>query len=154
MPHMTNKQKGIIALVIVVIVVFVIVLIRAKGTSVEVTPTPAAVEYAETVTVRHQYKGGVHTYAGDFRLPTPCHTLAGTIAAGSGRLINILTFTSTYPTDTQCAQVVTSKAFKLSVENRSDVRVEATFNGKPLRLNVIEVGPNENLDDFEVNYKG
>ncbi len=154
---MSNKQKTIVGLVILLVIVFVIVLIRSKGAAtVNETPndTTSVVEYADVVTVRHQYKNGVHTYAGDFRLPTPCHTLQSAIAAGSGRMVNFLTFTSTYPSDTMCAQVITTKGFKLSVENNPEAKVEATFNGKPLRLNIIEVGPNENLDDFEVNYKG
>ena len=47
-----------------------------------------------------------------------------------------------------------SPAFKVVFKAGESIQVSATLNGAPLRLNIFEVGQEEDLDTFEVFIKG
>lgn len=121
----------------------------------DTTQTPVAQdEYVQMVNVKHQYKDGRHIYVGEIDLPTPCHSLASAYNKDANNTTGYtLVFTST-STSEMCAQVITSKPFKLSFEAVKDILLSATLNGKKLRLNLFEVPDNQDLDSFNVNIKG
>ncbi|MEI6345963.1 MAG: hypothetical protein WCO79_01905 [bacterium] len=111
-------------------------------------------EYVQMVNVKHQYKNGRHTYVGEIDLPTPCHSLVSAYNKDANSTTGYtLVFTST-STSGMCAQVITSKPFKLSFAAIKNIIVSGTLNGKKLRLNLFEVPDNQNLDSFNVNIKG
>ena len=115
---------------------------------------PADNGYVQIVNVKHQYKGGTHTYAGEIDLPTPCDTLASSAVANAQDSSKYtLTFTSS-ASSSACAQVRTSKAFKISFKAGQTVTVEGTLNGKKLRLNLFEVRADQDLDSFDIYIKG
>ena len=121
----------------------------------DTTQTPVAQdEYVQMVNVKHQYKNGRHVYVGEIDLPTPCHSLASSYNKDANNTTGYtLVFTSTSSSE-MCAQVVTSKPFKLSFEAVKSILLSATLNGKKLRLNLFEVPDNQDLDSFNVNIKG
>ncbi len=123
----------------------------------ENTPsTPANPDngYVQIVNVKHQYKNGTHTYAGDIDLPTPCEKLTSSAVVDPQNSNKYtLTFTTTSTAQT-CAQVRTSKSFKLSFKAGKDITVEGTLNGKKLRLNMFEVRADQDLDSFDIYIKG
>lgn len=111
-------------------------------------------EYVQMVNVKHQYKGGRHTYVGSIDLPTPCHSLTSTYNKDTNSTTGYtLVFTSS-STAEMCAQVITSKPFKLSFDAVENILISGTLNGKKLRLNLFEVPLNQDLDSFNVNIKG
>ena len=108
-------------------------------------------EDVRTVDVRHQYKDGVHTYAGEIDLGTPCDTVDVEASLSDGT-VNLDFQTSS--TSEVCAQVITARRFKATVSGPENVSVMGTLNGESIRLNIFEVPLGEDLDDFEINTKG
>ena len=106
------------------------------------------------VTAKHAYQKGKHTFAGEVPLPTPCHILEQSIVASNDKKQIFITLISSIKTDEVCAQVITPARFKLVVDAKSDAKIITTFNGQVITLNMIEAGPDENLDNFELYIKG
>jgi hypothetical protein len=106
------------------------------------------------VTAKHAYRAGVHTIAGEIPLPTPCHVLeSSAIAAEDGSSIQVQ-FVSRTGEGEICAQVITPARFKLTAKANQKATFTGTFNGSPVTLNLIEAGPDEDLDAFELYIKG
>ncbi len=119
-----------------------------------VVTTPTDNGYVQIVNVKHQYKAGTHTYAGEIDLPTPCDTLKSE-AVKDATTANKFTLTFTTTKSSQvCAQVITSKPFKISFKADKDVTVDATLDGKKLRLNTYEVREDQDLDSYDIYIKG
>ncbi len=146
--------------IIIVVVIAIIVIGYGVVRSVLVTePTDQTASTTEQlpaeemriVTAKHQYKNGTHTFAGEIVMPTPCDALSWTTASTSESMT--IRFVSTSPTD-PCAQVITSQRFKVSFRGSASTTVQATLNNSPVRLNIIEAGGDENLDEFEIYIKG
>ena len=108
----------------------------------------------ETITAKHQYKNGKHIVAGEANSPTPCDILSAsaTVTKSLPEQVTI-NFTST-STDSLCAQVITSNRFKVEFSASENATVKATWNGKPVGLNLIPAGENEDLGNFELFIKG
>lgn len=108
------------------------------------------------VHAKHQFEDGVHTIAGEIDLPTPCYLLKSDVFVEiqepeTDRVL--VQFTTTGEAEI-CAQVITPARFKEAFHAQENAHIEATWNGKPVMLNLVEVGPEENLDDFELFLKG
>lgn len=146
---------GIIAIVVIALIVIGYGVTKSLFTSapseVASTTEQLPVEEMRIVTAKHQYKNGIHTYAGEIVMPTPCDALAWTVATTSDNAL--ISFTTTSPTD-PCAQVITSQRFKVSFRGSASTTVQATLNNAPVRFSVIEAGSDENLDNFEIYIKG
>ena len=106
------------------------------------------------VTAKHAYQNGEHIIAGEIPLPTPCHILesAGSVSADKKQVFVALM--SSIKTGETCAEVITPARFKLNVKADQRAKITATLNGQEVTLNLIEAGPNENLDNFELYIKG
>lgn len=152
-----NMKSWLIGVVVVVLLAFGIYWLVSPSTpeATDTTQTPVTQdEYVQMVNVKHQYKNGRHTYVGEIDLPTPCHSLMSSYNKDANSTTGYtLVFTSS-STAEMCAQVITSKPFKLSFEAVKDIVLSATLNGKKLRLNLFEVPDNQDLDSFNVNIKG
>ncbi len=108
----------------------------------------------ETITAKHQYKNGKHIIAGEVNLPTPCNILTTTaqIAESFPEQVTI-NFDSTSSGEA-CAQVMTKNRFKIEFTASENAVIKARWNGQPVELNLIPVGANEDLTNFEVFIKG
>lgn len=110
------------------------------------------------ITAAHQYDEdeGVHIVAGETDVPTPCHMLSHdvSIAESFPEQVSLNFSSSVEDPDQMCAQVISSQRFKITFEASEEASIQATYNGQDVELNLQEVGPDENLEDFEVHTKG
>jgi hypothetical protein len=106
------------------------------------------------ITALHQFSKGKHIIAGEVDLPTPCHVINQNVTYTSVNpdKINIDYITSTK--DELCAQVLTATRYKINFPASENVEITATWNGAPAQLNLVPVGADENLENFEVFIKG
>lgn len=124
------------------------------GESRDRDQTPPPPEQKTVITAKHAYRNGAHIIAGEMPLPTPCHLLetSGT-ASDDGKSV-AFAFTSSIKTEEVCVQMITTARFRVDVKAAKTATMSATLNGQPVTLNLIEAGPDENLDDFELYIKG
>jgi len=130
----------------------------ASTTAWENTPAEQPVSVLITpktiVTAKHAYQNGIHTFAGEVPLPTSCHILEQSILASKDKMHIFITLTSSIKTNQICAQVITPARFKLVINAKKNATVTTILNGQEITLNLIEAGPDENLDNFELYIKG
>lgn len=111
-------------------------------------------EDAFRINAKHSFKNGKHIVAGEVEVPTPCHSLSvDTIFRESNPEQVTLVFSAKSDADV-CAQVISSRRFKIEFNAEQNASIKATFNGKEAVLNLIEAGQNENLEDFDIYLKG
>ena len=122
---------------------------NAPAEPAQVSVTPKTV-----VTAKHAYKNGVHTIAGEVPLPTPCHLLTAETAVSPDKKQVVLQLASQVKEGEMCAQVITNARFKVTAKADQKASIIATLNGQQVTLNLIEAGPNEDLDNFELYIKG
>jgi hypothetical protein len=109
----------------------------------------------ETVTAKHQYKDGVHIVAGEITVPTPCHILEADAVVNSDTSPEQVTIRLKSSTKADgCIQIITPARFKVEFKASKDAVIKMTLNGKPVILNLIEAGADEDLEDFELFIKG
>lgn len=120
-----------------------------ENTPAEVIATPKTV-----INAKHAFKAGTHTVAGEVPLPTPCDILETTAVASADMKQVVVQFVSSVKSGDKCPLDVTPARFKVTAKANIDVLISATLNGQPVTLNLIEAGPNENLDNFELYIKG
>ncbi len=118
------------------------------------TPAQLVISDKTVITAKHAYKSGKHIIAGEVPLLTPCDLLETNAVASADKKSIIVQFVSSVKTGEVCAQSITPARFKVSVAADKDAKITATFNGQSVTLNLIEAGPNENLDNFELYIKG
>lgn len=117
---------------------------------------PGAVlsEDAVRINAKHSFRNGKHIVAGEVEVPTPCHSLSvETVIRESSPEQVTLVFNTKSDADV-CAQVISSRRFKMEFNAEQNASIGATFNGKPAILNLIEAGPNEDLENFDIYLKG
>lgn len=108
-----------------------------------------------TVNAKHQYKDGTHIIAGEIDMPTPCHLLDWSVVGADDTPPAIYSIDFTLTSEAEvCAQVITPSRFKVEFEGPADAEIQATLNGDEVVLNLIEAGPNEDLEEFELFIKG
>ena len=131
-----------------------------RGQLQTATPVPTAPPQDNTpnithIDAKHFFKDGVHTIAGEIMMPTPCDLLeASPITLESSRDEVTVAFRVINNTQGVCAQIITPQRFKVSFEANKGAIIKALFKGEPVILNLIEAGPDENPDDFEIFQKG
>ena len=129
------------------------------ASTTEWTETPAQTKEVlvtpkTTVTAKHAYQNGTHIIAGEVPLPTPCHTLEASGAASADKKNVVIALVSSIKTGETCPENITPARFKVSVKALAGANISATLNGQEIILNLIEAGPDENLDNFELYIKG
>jgi len=126
----------------------------------DLTPPPEETvpdrnEYPEEiVNAKHQYKDGKHTYAGAFELPTPCDTLSYDVVRNTSDEKVIGLDFKTIPSENMCAQVVTSRPFKVTFDGPQSISLTVTRDGKSVRFNLFEVPAGQDFDSFQLEIKG
>ncbi len=164
---MDKKSSIIIALTVVVALIGIFV-ISLQSTTVDTRDAELAsttawlntkaenidVPTRATVTAKHAFLDGAHTVAGEIPLPTPCHILESSALTSGDKKSVLITLSSSIKAGDICAEVITPARFKVSAKADKSAVISATLNGQPVTLNLIEAGPNENLDNFELYIKG
>jgi hypothetical protein len=112
----------------------------------------------ELITAAHQYNEDedLHIVAGETDVPTACHLLSTdvTVAESDPEQVTINFTSSLEDPEAVCAQVITGRRFKTTFQASEAAEIDATYNGQAVELNLQEVGPDENLEEFEVYTKG
>ncbi len=126
----------------------------ASTTLWENAPAEVVVTPQTVITAKHAYQNGTHIVAGEVPLPSPCDILEANAVASSDKKQVLIQFNSAIKTGEKCSPEVTPARFKVNVKAERSAVLTATLNGNPVTLNLIEAGPNENLDDFELYIKG
>jgi hypothetical protein len=108
--------------------------------------TTTAQDATRLLTAKHQYRGGVHTIAGQVDLPTPCHKLVVEPFFTEPEKKVELRFSTTVGEES-CATVVTPTPFKVTFEAPETININAVWDGAPVRLNLLPVGPDSSIDD-------
>jgi len=129
---------------------------QEEGIEGDTASSTIPVSEQNIVTVKHAYKDGSHIIVGSLMLPTPCEELSWDtrVAESMPEQVAINFTTKTKEGSEICAQVLTARSFKVTVQASEQARFSATLNGTPLRLNIIEAGEGEDLENFEMNIKG
>ncbi len=120
-----------------------------ENTPAEIVATPQTV-----ITAKHAYQSGAHVVAGEVPLPSPCDVLETAAVPSGDKKQVVIQFVSSIKSGEKCAPDITPARFKVSAKADKGAVLSATLNGVPVTLNLIEAGPNENLDDFELYIKG
>jgi hypothetical protein len=125
---------------------FMYTLVSAPAEEDVSTPQEQATENLDIlITAKHQYREGTHTVVGTVGVPTRCHRLiTEPFLLENGSVVEIR-FT-TLMEGAECPREEYDVPFKVPFEAREDVRIQATWDGVPVRLNLINVGPDESLD--------
>ncbi len=131
---------------------------RSMSESVPIPPPPqkeAVVPEAIHITAKHFFKDGVHTVIGEMMVPTPCDLLeANAVVRESAPEQVTIAVTVINTTGGVCAQVVTPQRFKVNFKANQGAFINATFRGIPAILNLVEAGPKETPDNFDLFEKG
>jgi hypothetical protein len=109
--------------------------------------------YVSVVQMKHQFKDGRHTYVGSLDLPTPCYSLDSDLVKTSNTEGSITLNTSRNDEEI-CAQVVTTRTFRLQIDAPMNFMVKGMLNGRAVELNMFEVPASDDIDLFEINIKG
>jgi hypothetical protein len=111
-----------------------------------------AVDADMLITARHQFKDGVHTIAGTVSVPTACHRVqAVPFLLNEGSVVEIRFVT--LMEGVECPSRETDVQVRVPFEAVENAEIRATWNGALVRLNLINVGPDEPLDG-DVYIKG
>lgn len=95
-----------------------------------------------------------HTVAGEIVLPTPCDLLnwETRIQESSPETV-IIDFEVVNHSET-CAQTETPQRFMVSFDASKEAVIKATFNMRPIELNLVPAGEGETPESFELFIKG
>lgn len=126
----------------------------ATTTTWEDTPAQPQITQKTVITAKHAYRNGEHIIAGEIPLSTPCDILeSSATASGDGKSV-LVQLVSSIKTGESCPPSITPARFKVTAKAAKNATLSATLNGQEVTLNLIEAGPTENLDDFQLYIKG
>lgn len=116
---------------------------------------PIAEERPQVIlTAKHAYRDGIHTVVGEFELPTPCHILETAVSVSGDGKSAIIDYAVSSKDAEVCPQVITPTRYRVQFTAERDAAISAKVNGVPAILNLIEAGPNEDLENIELYIKG
>jgi hypothetical protein len=146
-------KKQIISVVVLIVIILLITFISQiiSTNKEEVLPENNVQEeeqFMETLVVKHQYKDGTHIFVGDIETPTPCYDIEAGFKEPNFLYVN------TKAQDTECVQVIDTKTFKIEVEGSQDMEFKAFVNDEERRLNVFDLAPDVDIEEFEIFIKG
>ncbi len=107
----------------------------------------------KTVNVKHQFKDGVHTYIGTIELPNPCYLpLKTNLNSSENEMIIEINYSLNQ--EAVCTQQIIEEGFKISFEGQKNESVLATINGELVNLNIFEINPEDDIEEYEIFIKG
>lgn len=107
------------------------------------------------IDAKHFFIPPTHTLAGEIMMPTPCDLLDYSdvrIQESSPETV-IVNFKVVNHTET-CVQTVTPQRFMVTFDAHKDATIKATFEGRPVELNLIPSADGETPANFELFMKG
>jgi hypothetical protein len=107
------------------------------------------------IDAKHFFIEPTHTLAGEILMPTPCDLLDYSdvqIQESSPETV-IVHFKVVNHAET-CAETVTPQRFMVTFDAHKDALIKATFEGRPVELNLIPAAEGETPQDFELFMKG
>ena len=126
----------------------------ASTTLWENTPAEIVVNPKTVITAKHAYLKNEHVVAGEVPLPTACDLLDASAIVSADKKQVLVQLASKIATGEKCSPNVTPARFKVTAKALKNATIIASLNGQTVTLNLIEAGPDENLDDFELYIKG
>lgn len=106
------------------------------------------------IDAKHYFIDGVHTFAGELLLPTPCDLL-NTEAFVMKSLPEQIKLDFTVINNSEnCIQTITAQRFLVSATASEQATVTADFMGRAVELNLIPAAEGDRPEDFEVFIKG
>jgi hypothetical protein len=155
--RLNTKVIALVALLVVIAIVLFAYTLVSAPTETEVSTQQATTTTTQQeerlLSAKHQFVDGIHTIAGTVELPTPCHTLVAEPFFVDDASSTVEIRFSTALQGEECATVPTQVPFRVSFEAPEGVAIRATWDGAPVRLNLVPVAPGETLDG-DVNMKG
>lgn len=106
------------------------------------------------IDAKHFYDGTTHTLVGEVLMPTPCDLLEAEAIVRESLPEQVTIAFTVINNAEACAQVVTPQRFRVDFDASESAVLEATWKGEPALLNLIEAGPEETPEDFELFIKG
>jgi hypothetical protein len=106
------------------------------------------------VTAKHFYIDGVHTFAGEIVMPTPCDLLEAEAFVAESFPEQITIDFSVINNAEFCAETETPQRFKVSATASDQAKVQALFNDRVIELNLVPALEGETPDEFELYEKG
>jgi len=106
------------------------------------------------IDAKHFIIDGVHTFAGEVVMPTPCDLVEVDAVVRESFPEQINLAFSVINNSEMCAQVLTTQRFMTSVNASPEAVVSATFMGRAIELNLIPALDGESPAEFELFIKG
>jgi type 1 fimbria pilin len=106
------------------------------------------------IDAKHFFIDGVHTFAGEIVLPTPCDLLEVEAVVAESFPEQISLNFNVINNSEMCAQVMTTQRFMATANASSEATVRATFVGRHVELNLIPAAEGETPEEFELFIKG
>jgi hypothetical protein len=155
-------KRSIILVISVFALIVVGMFVYAYLKRSEITEPAAVAEEEEAlpyanvtrIDAKHFFIDGVHTFAGQIELPTPCDLLEVDSAVAESYPEQVSLNFNVINNSPVCAQVITAQRFKVSATASAEAGFKATFMGRPVELNLIPAAAGETPDEFEVFIKG
>lgn len=122
--------------------------------SADATEDESPYAHIDRIEATHFYIDGVHTVAGEIAMPTPCDLLESSATVAESMPEQITLEFNVVNNAEFCAQQITPQRFKVSATASEDATFSATFEGRPVELNLIEAPEGETPEDFELFIKG
>ncbi len=162
-----DKQSLIITISVVIIAVLGVIVYSARSDTNQdyqsQQPTSTSQQddsgITRTIDALHQYQpdSGQHIVAGTTTVPTPCHELSTDteIQESNPQRVTLNFSANKQNPDEMCAQQIQEVRFRVTFNAAAEAAiVGGEFDGDQVELNLREVGPDQNLEDFQVYTKG
>ena len=121
-------------------------------------PPPTSVGASTTapietiVTAKHAYVEHKHILVGEISLPTPCHLLEYTTTITPGDTRATIAFVRKFEGG-ECPGGEIAGRFKVVIPASATTTLQATLDGRLVRLNLIEVSP-QDIENSDIYIKG
>jgi hypothetical protein len=159
------KQKAVIMFIALFLVIVIGMFVFAYLKNAELVKTqiiePAQTETGEVkyasitrITAKHYFEDGLHTFAGEIPMPTPCDLLDTSTRVAESFPEQVFIDFKVINNSEACIQQITTQRFKVSAQASVDATISATFEGREVELNLVPAGEGETPDDFELFIKG
>lgn len=106
------------------------------------------------IDAKHYFIDGVHSYAGEILMPTPCDLLTTDSLVMESSPEQIRLEFSVINNSESCAQITTPQRFLITATASAEAEATATFMGRAVVLNLIPAAEGELPADFELFIKG
>ncbi len=158
-----DKRTIVLAVILFIVLVlgmFIFAYLNQSAQPETVTTPPKEETAADPylgitrIDAKHFFIDGVHTFAGEITLPTPCDLLNTSAQVMDSYPETIrLDFTVINQAEF-CATLATTQRFLITTTASEEAEVKAFFMDREVLLNLIPPAPGETPDNFELFIKG